>query len=76
MVDLSRLSIISGDHCMFQLHISVYVSIISIVTTRITLFCNYEFVSHISFTSVLLKFLDCFRKNNYRLGIPAAVYLY
>jgi len=35
---------------MFQLHVSIYVSITSISTKGIILFHNYKFVSRISFT--------------------------
>ena len=35
---------------MFQLHISIYVSIISLSTKGITLFHNYKFVSRVGFT--------------------------
>ena len=52
---------------MFQSHISIYVSITSVNTKRIILFQNYNFVSRVSFTSVLLKFYWCFRSHNYWL---------
>ena len=61
---------------MFQLHVSIYVSIISIDTKRIILFHNYKFVSRVSFISVLLKFYQCFRRNNYWLGSLGVVYIY
>ena len=38
---------------MFQLHVSIYVSIISIGAKEIILFYNYKFVSRVDFTSVL-----------------------
>jgi len=41
---------------MFQLHVSIYGSIISVSIKGIILFYNYKFVSGIGFTSVLLKF--------------------
>ena len=61
---------------MFQLHVSIYVSIISFDSKRIILFHNYKLVSRISFTSGLLKFYQCFRKNNYWVGILGAIYIY
>jgi len=45
---------------MFQLHVLIYVSIISINTKGIILFHNYKFVSRIGFTSVLLEVLLVF----------------
>ena len=38
---------------MFQLYVSIYVSITSISTKGIILFHNYKFISRIGFTSVL-----------------------
>ena len=46
---------------MFQLHVSIYVSITSISTKGIILFYNYKFVSRVGFTkgftSVLRKII-------------------
>ena len=35
---------------VFQLHVSIYILITSISTKGIILFCNYKFVSRVSFT--------------------------
>ena len=45
---------------MFQLHVSIYVSIISMDTKGLILFHNYKFVSRVGFTSVLLEVLLVF----------------
>ena len=48
---------------MFQLHVSIYVSIITIDTKGIILFYNYKLISRLGFTSVLLKVLLVFSKD-------------
>ena len=59
---------------MFHDHGSIYVSIIHI-STKVIIRCHkYKFIARVRFTSILLKFYYCFRKNNYQLGILAAVY--
>ena len=56
--------------------VSSYGLIINIDTTRTILFYSYKFISRVGFTRGLLKFYQCFEKNNYQLGIQAAIYLY
>ena len=50
------------EHCklcfnLFQLHVSIYISIISIGTKVIIVFHNYKFVSIVGFISSLLEVL-------------------
>jgi len=47
---------------MFQVHVSIYVSIISVDTKVIILFHNYKLIARVGFTSVLLKVLLVFQE--------------
>jgi len=42
---------------LFQLHVSMYVSTITIGTKRIILFHNYKFVSRVGFISILERII-------------------